>query len=91
MISLKKAIKNQNRSNAKVYVVTDSDTEQVVGYYAIAMGFVQRENPMGSFRRNSPNPIPMLVLARLAVHIEYQRHSIGAFTSAATHEGYVKR
>lgn len=74
----KKAIKNQSRNNAKVYVVTDSDTEQVVGYYAIAIGSVQRENAIGSFRRNSPNPIPMLVLARLAVHIEYHRHSIGA-------------
>jgi len=74
----KKAIKNQSQNNAKVYVVTDSDTEQVVGYYAIAMGSVQRENAIGSFRRNSPNPIPMLVLARLAVHIEYHRHSIGA-------------
>lgn len=71
-----KAIKNQSRSNAKVYVGTGSDTEQVAGYYAIAMGFVKRENAIGSFRRNSP--IPMLVLARLAVHIEYQRHSIGA-------------
>ncbi len=74
----KMAIKNQARSHAKVYVVTDSDTEQVVGYYAIAMGSVQREDAIGSFRRNSPNPIPMLVLARLGVHIKYQRHAIGA-------------
>ena len=74
----KKAVKNQSRSNAKVYVVTDSETEQVVGYYAIAMGSIQREYATSSFRRNSPNPIPMLVLARLCVHSEYQQHSIGA-------------
>jgi len=74
----KRSIKSQARNNAKVYVVTDSDTEQVVGYYAIAMGSVQRESAIGSFRRNSPNPIPILVLARLGVHIQYQRHAIGA-------------
>lgn len=73
-----RAIKNQTRSNAKVYVVTHSDTKQVVGYYAIAMGAVQREDAIGSLRRNSPNPIPMLILARLGVHIEYQRQAIGA-------------
>jgi hypothetical protein len=74
MIGLKKkAIKKQSRSNAKAYVVTDPDTEQVVGYYAIAMGFVQRENAIGSFTRNSPNPIPMLVLARLLFILNIER------------------
>lgn len=74
----KKAIKSQARSHAKVYVVVDTNTEQVVGYYAIAMGSVQRESSISSFRRNSPNSIPVLVLARLAVHIDYQGYAIGA-------------
>ncbi|MFK5949203.1 MAG: GNAT family N-acetyltransferase [Methylococcales bacterium] len=62
----KRAIKSQTRSHIKVYVVTESETMQVVGYYAI-----------GSFRRNAPNPIPVLVLTRLAVHLEYQGDAIG--------------
>jgi len=74
---LKQAIKSQKRNNAKVYVVTDSFTEQVIGYYAIAMGSVQRENAIASLRRNSPNPIPMVVLARLAVHKNYHGKGIG--------------
>ena len=74
---VKKAIMSQKKNNAKVYVVTDSVTEQVVGYYAIAMGSVQRDHAISALRRNSPNPIPMVVLARLAVHKEYHGKGIG--------------
>lgn len=74
---LKKALKSHKKNTAKVYVVSN-DKQQVVGYYAIAMGSVQREDAVGSLRRNSPNPIPMVVLARLAVHERWQGLGIGA-------------
>ena len=74
----KRAIKSQARSHTKVYVVSDANTDQVIGYYAIAMGSVQRENTIASFRRNAPNSIPVLVIARLAVHIDYQGYAVGA-------------
>jgi GNAT superfamily N-acetyltransferase len=74
---LKQAINSQSRNNAKVYVITDSETKQVIGYYAIAMGTVQRENALATLRQNSPNPIPMVVLARLAVHKKYHGKGIG--------------
>jgi ribosomal protein S18 acetylase RimI-like enzyme len=75
---IKKALKNQNKNNIKVYVATELSSHLVVGYYAIAMGSVQRESAIGSLRRNSPNPIPMLVLARLGVHVDYHGQGIGA-------------
>ena len=75
---IKKAIKNQKRNNTRVYVVTDQSSEQVVGYYAIAMGSVQRASAIGLLRRNSPNPIPMVVLARLAVHVDFHGLGIGS-------------
>lgn len=73
----KKAIKSQTRSHTKVYVVTESETMEVVGFYAIAMGSIQRIDAISSFRRNAPNPISVLVLARLAVHLEHQGYAIG--------------
>ena len=75
---LKKALKSQNRNNAKVYVVRDTGTQKVIGYYAIAMGGVQREIAIPALKRNSPNPIPMVVLGRLAVHRAYHEQGIGA-------------
>jgi N-acetylglutamate synthase-like GNAT family acetyltransferase len=74
---VKKALKSQLRNHAKVYVVTDSNTKKVTGYYAIAMGSVQREGAIAAIRRNSPNPIPMIVLARLAVDNCYHGKGIG--------------
>jgi predicted N-acetyltransferase YhbS len=74
----KKSLRNQRRNNTRVYVVSDKSTEQVVGYYAIAMGSVQRESAISSLKRNSPNPIPMVVLARLAVDNNYHNCGIGA-------------
>ncbi|NMU53193.1 GNAT family N-acetyltransferase, partial [Vibrio parahaemolyticus] len=55
----KQALKSQKRGTARVYVVNDTDAHQVVGYYAIAMGSVSREQAFSSLRRNSPDPIPM--------------------------------
>jgi predicted N-acetyltransferase YhbS len=74
----KQALKSQSRNNARVYVVSDTDIERVVGYYAVAMGSVQRNDAINPLKRNSPNPIPMVVLGRLAVHSEYQGLGIGA-------------
>ena len=74
----KQALKSQKRGAARVYVVRDNATHQVVGYYAIAMGSVSREQAFGSLRRNSPDPIPMVVLARLGVDRAYQGKGIAA-------------
>ena len=73
---MKKALKNHKRNNTRVYVVCD-DNNKVIGYYAIAMGSVQRESALSSLKRNSPNPIPMVVLARLAVDEGYKGRGIG--------------
>lgn len=73
---IKKALKNHKRNNTRVYVVCD-DNNKVIGYYAIAMGSVQRESALSSLKRNSPNPIPMVVLARLAVDEGYKGRGIG--------------
>jgi GNAT superfamily N-acetyltransferase len=49
----------------------------VVGYYALASGAVNAEAAPGRFRRNMPEPIPVAVLARLAVAQPWQGHGLG--------------
>jgi GNAT superfamily N-acetyltransferase len=49
----------------------------VIGYYALASGVVAVETAPGRFRRNMPNPIPVAVLARLAVDRDWQGQGIG--------------
>ncbi|MFY0666341.1 MAG: GNAT family N-acetyltransferase [Natronospirillum sp.] len=75
---VKQAQKNQDRGFSRVYVVTEGNAHSVVGYYAVAMGSIQRSEAMASLRRNSPEAIPMVVLGRLAVDNRYHGRGIGA-------------
>jgi GNAT superfamily N-acetyltransferase len=49
----------------------------VVGYYALAVGAVARVHAPGRVRRNMPDPVPVMVLGRLAVHKDYQGRKVG--------------
>jgi GNAT superfamily N-acetyltransferase len=51
---------------SRTFVVTDQEG-RVYGYYAIAAGAVSRRAATSSVRRNMPDPVPVMVLARLAV------------------------
>lgn len=53
------------------------DGDRVVGYYALAAGSIAVEDVSGRFKRNMPNPIPVVLLARLAVDKAYQGQGIG--------------
>jgi GNAT superfamily N-acetyltransferase len=50
---------------------------EVVGYYCLSTGAEKRESAPSKIRRNIPDPIPMIVLGRLAVHIDYHGKGIG--------------
>ncbi|MEQ1696657.1 MAG: GNAT family N-acetyltransferase [Hyphomicrobiaceae bacterium] len=61
--------------SARTYVVCRGG--KVVGYYAIANGSLLHADAPGSLRRNAPNPIPALILARLAVDRSETGNGIG--------------
>jgi GNAT superfamily N-acetyltransferase len=61
----KRALANTIAGAARTYVVADGG--RVVGHYAIAAGAIAVAVTPGRFRRNMPNPIPVALLARLAV------------------------
>lgn len=60
-------------------VCDDADGEKtVVGYYALAAGSIAREVAAAPLRRNMPDPIPVAILGRLAVHSDWERQGIGS-------------
>ena len=73
----RRALSNQTTGASRTFVVTD-DSNQVVAYYALATGAVAHHDASGRIRRNMPNPVPVMVLARLAVDQRYQGHKLGA-------------
>lgn len=71
----RRARTNQASGASRTYVVCQG--VRVNGYYALASGVVTVENAPGRFRRNIPNPIPVVVLGRLAVDNGWQGMGIG--------------
>jgi len=51
---------------------------RIVGYYALAMGSVEHRSAPSRLRRGQPDPIPVLLLARLALDRSEQGHGLGA-------------
>ena len=64
---LERARPNQASGASRCFVVCDGQ-QDVVGYYALAAGSVSHAHAPGRIRRNMPEPIPVIVLGRLAVH-----------------------
>ncbi len=71
----RRAIKNEASSASRTYVVCHQ--RHVIAYYALATGAVQYGQAPGRIRRNMPDPIPVMVLGRLAVHVDWQKKGLG--------------
>ncbi len=73
-----RAIKNENSKASRTFVTCEDKDNTVIGYYSLAVGAIAREETSGKVRRNMPDPIPVMVLGRLAVDINWQGKHIGA-------------
>ena len=73
---LERARQNQATGASRCFVVCD-EARNVVGYYALAAGAVSHEEAPGRIRRNMPDPVPVIVLGRLAVHMDRMGQGIG--------------
>jgi predicted N-acetyltransferase YhbS len=72
---VRRARANQIAGASRVFVTCDE--RKVVGYYALASSAIACGDATGRMRRNMPDPIPVVVLARLAVDSAYQGRGVG--------------
>jgi GNAT superfamily N-acetyltransferase len=66
---------NQVSGATRTFVV--SEERRVVAYYAVASGGISVDSALGRFRRNMPDPIPVALLARLAIDRGWQGRGLG--------------
>ena len=71
----RRALKNEVTGASRTFVVCNDG--QVIGYYALATGSVEHRDAPKKIRRNMPNPIPVMVLGRLAVDQKWQHAGLG--------------
>ncbi len=70
-----RAHQNQSDGGSRTWVVT-VDT-RVVAYYASSTAVLMRADASTRVRRNQPEPLPALLLARLAVDLKAQTAGLG--------------
>lgn len=71
----RRALEGQRVGNATTYVATSGAVVQ--GFYALAAGGCEPGVAPGAVRRNPPDPVPVLLLARLAVDRRVQGRGLG--------------
>jgi len=71
----KKALKNNAAGASRCFVLCNGNT--VIGYYSLSAGAISHETAPKALRRNMPNPLPILLLGRLAVDKRYHNQGIG--------------
>jgi len=73
----RRALANQITGASRTFVLV-GEFDRVLGYYALAAGAVAHANATGAVRRNMPDPVPVMVLGRLAVDLSCQGKKLGA-------------
>lgn len=71
----KRAFKHHASGASRCFVLcTGAD---VITYYSLSAGAISHEGAPKTMRRNMPNPLPVLLLGRLAVDKHYHNQGIG--------------
>jgi predicted N-acetyltransferase YhbS len=71
----RRAIKNQATGASRTFVACTE--RRVLAYYALASSAITVDEAPGRFRRNMPDPIPVVILGRLAVDRSWHGRGIG--------------
>lgn len=71
----RRARSNQLSGASRTYVVAEGS--QVIGYYCLASGALALSDAPALVRRNMPDPMPIAVLGRLAIHQVWQGRGVG--------------
>jgi len=71
----RRAAQNQASGASRTFVA--SDDGKVIAYYALASSAIAATAAPGRFKRNMPDPIPVVVLARLAISRSHQGRGLG--------------
>ena len=72
----RRALRSQLSGSARTFVATADG--RVVGYCSLAVGAIARDVAVSRVKRNMPDPIPAMLLARLAIDRSWQGCGLGS-------------
>jgi len=71
----RRALKNHASGASRCFVLCVG--REVIGYYSLSAGMISHEAAPKAMRRNMPDPLPVLLLGRLAVDRRYHNQGLG--------------
>ena len=71
----KRAIKNHAVGASRCFVLCAGAA--VIGYYSLSAGAISHASAPKAMRRNMPDPLPVLLLGRLAIDKRYHNQGLG--------------
>ncbi|WP_420267144.1 GNAT family N-acetyltransferase [Candidatus Magnetominusculus dajiuhuensis] len=71
----KRALKNHASGASRCFVICHG--ADVIGYYSLSAGAIRYESVTKAMRRNMPDPLPVLLLGRLAIDRRYHNQGLG--------------
>jgi GNAT superfamily N-acetyltransferase len=71
----RRALHNEATGASRTYVVRAG--KRLAGYYSLAVGAAAHVDSPGRVRRNMPDPIPVMILGRLAVDNAFHGRGVG--------------
>lgn len=71
----RRAWRNEQEGASRTYVLCAGT--RVAGYYCLAAGSLMAANAPGKVRRNMPDPIPVMILGRLAIDKDWKGQGLG--------------
>lgn len=74
-----RALTNHLADLGRCYVCVDAETGQILGYYTLSAVAVEHADLPGKVRRNAPNPVPAVLMGRLAIDAKAQGSGLGRF------------
>lgn len=71
----RRALKNHASGASRCFVLCSGTS--VIGYYSLSAGAISHEAAPKAMRRNMPDPLPVLLLGRLAIDRRYHNRGLG--------------
>jgi GNAT superfamily N-acetyltransferase len=73
-----RALKNEKAGASRTFVSIESESGLVAGYYCLSAGSLAHDEAGPRLRRNTPDPIPIVLIGRLAVDARFKGRGLGA-------------
>jgi predicted N-acetyltransferase YhbS len=73
-----RALKNEQTGASRTFVSISADDDIVAGYYCLSASSLLLDDAPGGVRRNMPDPIPVILIGRLAVDRRFTGRGLGA-------------